>query len=155
MSLPVISNVIEEKNKWFITINDPSKLIEFVNSQLKPKLKEKNDNGEVFTPLQMVDELLDKLDESYKKQYKLSIFCEPNFKWFDPAVGIGNFPILLFQRLMSGLVNLICDEEQRRKHILEKTRLHYVRPDFTSDLFTKAKITYQFCKKVNNHCRSG
>jgi hypothetical protein len=120
MSSSVISNVIEEKNKWFITINDPSKLIEFVNSQLKPKLKEKNDNGEVFTPLQMVDELLDKLDESYKKQYKLSIFCEPCLKWFDPAVGIGNFPILLFQRLMSGLANLIEDEEQRRKHILEK-----------------------------------
>ena len=100
-------------------INEPTKLIEFINSQLKPKLKEKNDYGEVFTPLKMVDELLDKLDESYKKQHKLSIFCEPNFKWFDPAVGIGNFPILLFQRLMSGLAELICNEEQRRKHILE------------------------------------
>jgi hypothetical protein len=56
MSLPVISNVIEETNKWFITINDPSKLIEFVNSQLKPKLKEKLLNGRYIFKSVFADE---------------------------------------------------------------------------------------------------
>jgi len=101
----------------YYTINEPDKLLEFINSQLKPKQKEKQENGEVFTPLTLVNEMLDKLDEAYVKENGKSIFTEPTFKWFDPAVGIGNFPIIVYQRLMKKLQ--IPSEEERRKHILE------------------------------------
>jgi hypothetical protein len=62
--------------------------------------------------------MLDKLDEAYIKEYGKSIFSEVGLKWFDPAVGIGNFPIIVYQRLMNGLQ--IPNEEERRKHILEQ-----------------------------------
>ena len=61
--------------------------------------------------------MLDKLDEAYIKEHGKSIFTEDGFKWLDPAVGIGNFPIIVYQRLMKGLK--IPNEEERRKHILE------------------------------------
>jgi len=101
------------------TVNEPDKLLEFINGELKPKEKEKKENGEVFTPLFLVNEMLDKLDEAYIKEYGKSIFTEDGFKWLDPAVGIGNFPIIVYQRLMKGLVTKIPNEEERRKHILE------------------------------------
>jgi len=98
-----------------MSIHEPDKLLELMN--VKPKEKEKKENGEVFTPLTLVNEMLDKLDEAYIKEYGKSIFSEHTFKWFDPAVGIGNFPIMVYQRLMNGLQ--IPNEEERRKHILE------------------------------------
>jgi hypothetical protein len=101
------------------TINEPDKLLEYIDKQLKPKEKEKKENGEVFTPLSLVEEMLDKLDEAYIKEHRKSIFTEGGFKWLDPAVGIGNFPIIVYQRLMKGLVTKIPNEEERRKHILE------------------------------------
>jgi hypothetical protein len=110
--------VIDQKTHYY-TINDLDKLLIYIDSQLKPKEKEKKENGEVFTPLQLVNEMLDKLDESYIKQNGRSIFTEKDFKWFDPAVGIGNFPIIVYQRLMIGLASQITEEEARRKHILE------------------------------------
>jgi len=98
-----------------MTINN--KLLEFIN-ELKPNEKHKKENGEVFTPLSLVNEMLDKLDEAYIKEHGKSIFTEDGLKWLDPAVGIGNFPIIVYQRLMKGLK--IPNEEERRKHILEQ-----------------------------------
>ena len=104
----------------FETINEPDKLLEFINGELKPKEKEKKENGEVFTPLSLVNGMLDKLEEAYIKEHGKSIFTEDGFKWLDPAVGIGNFPIIVYQRLMKGLDTKIPNEEERRKHILEE-----------------------------------
>tara|TARA_R110000803_G_scaffold58192_1_gene116422 strand:+ start:844 stop:2211 length:1368 start_codon:yes stop_codon:yes gene_type:complete len=101
-----------------MSLLEPDKLLEFINGELKPKEKEKKENGEVFTPLSLVNEMLDKLDEAYIKEHGKSIFTEDGFKWLDPAVGIGNFPIIVYQRLMKGIS--IPNEEERRKHILEQ-----------------------------------
>jgi len=98
-----------------MSIHEPDSLLELMN--VKPNQKEKKENGEVFTPLYLVNEMLDKLDEVYVKEHGKSIFSEPTFKWFDPAVGIGNFPFMVYQRLMKGLQ---IPEEERRKHILEQ-----------------------------------
>lgn len=98
------------------TINEYDELLQCMDK--KPNITKKEDNGEVFTPLKLVDYILDELDEVYIKRYKKSIFTEPSMKWFDPAVGIGIFPIILYKRLMTNLP--IKNEEQKRKHILEK-----------------------------------
>jgi hypothetical protein len=68
--------------------------------------------GEVFTPLPLVDEMLDKLPTD--------LWSNPNLKWIDPSCGSGNFLIRVFDRLMNGLIEVIPDEEDRRKHILEQ-----------------------------------
>jgi hypothetical protein len=117
----IVNKIImsQKKQYYTYTINEPEELLEFINGELKPKEKEKKENGEVFTPIWLVEDMLNKLDDSYRKEHGKSIFTEPTFKWFDPAVGIGNFPIIVYQRLIKGLVTQIPNEEERRKHILE------------------------------------
>jgi hypothetical protein len=124
----------------YYTINEPDDLLEFINGQLKPKKKQKKENGEVFTPLSLINDMLDQLDDAYIKEHGKSIFTEDQFKWFDPAVGIGNFPIIVYQRLMHGLVMLIPNEEERRKHILEQ--MIYVAELNQNNVFIYKKI---FC----------
>ena len=94
-------------------------LFEFLNGELKPKEGAKKERGEVFTPFSIVNDMLDRLDESYKKIHNKSIFTEKHLKWFDPAAGIGNFPVIIYQRLMQGLDNDFPDNETRRRHILQ------------------------------------
>ena len=91
--------------------------MEYINDNLTPKETERKQSGEVFTPMWVVNEMLDKLPAE--------VWSNPDFRWLDPAVGIGNFPISVYLRLMEGLKNHrsdpdLTDEEARRKHILEK-----------------------------------
>jgi len=102
-------------------IDRPKELLELIDSCLKPKDVEKKKYGEVFTPMNLINEMLDKLDEHYQKENNgISIFSNKNYKWFDPANGMGNFPIAIYMRLMGGLKNEIKNEKERKKHILEK-----------------------------------
>ena len=92
-------------------IDNPKELLELINDCLKPKEVEKQQNGEVFTPMILVNEMLDKLPkETWKNK---------NLKWLDPATGMGNFPIAVYLRLMEGLKDEIKDMKARKKHILE------------------------------------
>lgn len=93
---------------------DKKKLLNYINLNLSPRDIEKRTTGEVFTPLEFVDEMLDLLEKQYP-----GIFTLKNYKWLDPCNGIGNFPICLYYRLMNGLKDQIVDEAMRRKHIFE------------------------------------
>lgn len=93
------------------TILEPDNLFEFINQKLTPNVKNKKERGEVFTPIKLVKEMLDKLPKQ--------VWSNPDLKWLDPAVGIGNFTIIVYFELMNGLENWEHDEEKRRKHILE------------------------------------
>ena len=115
----IMNKIIMTQKKQYYTIHEPDKLLEFINDNLKPKVEEKKQKGEVFTPIYLVREMLEKLDNAYIKNNDKSIFSEPTFKWFDPAVGIGNFPIIVYLKLMEGLKQTIIDDDERRKHILE------------------------------------
>jgi hypothetical protein len=95
-------------------IDDPKKLLEFIDNCLKPKQVEKEKFGEVFTPMFIIDNMLDELDNAYIKIHKTSIFSNPNLKWFDPAAGIGNFSVALYLRLFDNL-----NIKDKKNHILE------------------------------------
>tara|TARA_R110000796_G_scaffold21137_3_gene62390 strand:- start:2257 stop:3552 length:1296 start_codon:yes stop_codon:yes gene_type:complete len=86
-------------------------ILTIVRQHLVIKDKEKNLFGEVFTPVELVCEMLDKLPPSVWKNKDL--------KWLDPANGIGNFPIVVYYKLMKGLKSIITDEATRSKHIIE------------------------------------
>lgn len=86
-------------------------IMDYINSKLKPNEKNKRERGEVFTPLTLINEMLDELP--------IDVWSNPDLKWLDPSVGIGNFPIVVYFRLMDGLKDIITDEEERRRHILE------------------------------------
>jgi hypothetical protein len=115
----VYNIVVNIKLSMESLIDKPKELLEFINDNLKPKQVEKKKYGEVFTPIPLVEEMLDKLDEYYTKEHNKSIFTEKDFKWFDPANGMGNFPIIVYLRLMEGLKTQIKNKQQRKKHILE------------------------------------
>jgi Superfamily II DNA/RNA helicase required for DNA uptake (late competence protein) len=108
-------DVINTKVEQNFTLDNKNDLLTFLMKFLKPKEAEKKKNGEVFTPPKLIDEMLDKLKENVS-----TVYSHPEYKWLDPANGIGNFPICLFYRLMDGLKDKITDKEQRKKHILEK-----------------------------------
>jgi len=95
-------------------LDNQEDLITFIGKHLKPKEIEKKQNGEVFTPPDLIHQKLDKLAE-----IDPSVWTDPSKKFLDPASGIGNYPALAFHRLMGGLKDTIPDEYQRKKHILE------------------------------------
>jgi len=98
------------------TIREIDLLLQEMGAKQVPKEKEKKLYGEVFTPLIVVNDMLNRLDEAYQDIHGQSIFSNPNLTWFDPAAGMGIFPLVVYQRLMKGLS---LPEEPRRKHILE------------------------------------
>jgi hypothetical protein len=94
-------------------------------------------NGEVRTPLPIIEELLTEM-----RLIDPTIFSNPNLKWFDNANGVGNFPIVLYHRLMDGLINWEPDFDKREKHILENMI-------FTSELSIKNCFVYQQIFNIN------
>ena len=107
-----INKLIMAQKKKYYTIREPDKLLEYINNNVTPKEKEKKEAGEVFTPINSVKEMLDKLPKK--------VWSDHTLKWLDPAVGIGNFPIIAYLHLMEGLKSWEPNEEKRRKHIIEK-----------------------------------
>jgi hypothetical protein len=71
---------------------------------------EKDRFGEVFTPTQLINAMLDKLPPS--------VWTDPAKKWLDPAAGFGNFFMEVYPRLMKSLEHIISEPAQRRRHIL-------------------------------------
>jgi hypothetical protein len=86
-------------------------VLKIIHRHLTPRQKQKKDFGEVFTPIQLVNDMLDKLPKS--------VWTNPYLTWLDPANGIGNFPITIFYRLDEGLKSWQPNEAKRRKHIIE------------------------------------
>ena len=87
------------------------KILELIRKRLTPRKKQKADSGEVFTPIEFVEEMLSHLPKS--------VWSNPKLKWLDPANGIGNFPIVAFYKLNEGLKEWEPNENKRRKHIIE------------------------------------
>ncbi len=84
---------------------------EKLETYLEASLTKQKKNGEVFTPLWMVKEMLETLDSAF--------WTNKDLKILDPCVGIGQFPVILVEKLMVGLSEVILDETERKKHILE------------------------------------
>ena len=68
-----------------------------IEEYLPVRKKEKDKFGEVFTPLSLINELLYNIP--------ISIWKNPEAKWLDPANGIGNFFMMVYQKLMEYLPN--------------------------------------------------
>lgn len=76
------------------------------------KSKERIDStGEVFTPRKLVEDMLD--------GFPPEIWCDPSKTFLEPSCGDGNFLVVILERLMLGLSNVIPDPTERHKHIVE------------------------------------
>jgi hypothetical protein len=67
--------------------------------------------GEVYTPLSLVEKMLDQLPSE--------VWSNSSLKWFEPACGLAPFLYSVYQRLMTSLQSSIPDTDDRRRHILE------------------------------------
>jgi hypothetical protein len=67
--------------------------------------------GEVMTPIELVEEMLDTLP--------YEVWTNPNLKWLDPCNGVGTFLSVVVKRLMKGLEGFEADAELRYQHIME------------------------------------
>lgn len=94
-----------------VNISTKKTLLEFINNNLSPKDIEKKLFGEVFTPLELVEEMLNTLPSE--------VWVNPTLKWLEPSSGLGNFTICIFYRLMDGLKDEIPDEAIRERYIIE------------------------------------
>jgi hypothetical protein len=92
-------------------IFNKGELLELIEQRLSPRKKEREKHGEVFTPLWLCDKMINKLPNS--------LVTNPNVKILGQSVGMGNFQVSLYYKLMKNLENKITNEEKRRKHILE------------------------------------
>ena len=87
-------NIMGEKEQCSTDFIDKN-VLAIIRDRLTVRKEEKNLYGEVFTPIELVCEMLDKIpDEVWKN---------PDLKWLDPANGIGNFPVVVYYKLMESL----------------------------------------------------
>lgn len=88
-----------------------NEVLKIIHRHLTPRNSQKKDFGEVFTPIELIEEMLEHLPKSD--------WTNPNLKWLDPANGIGNFPVVIFYKLDKGLESWEPNSLKRRKHIIE------------------------------------
>jgi hypothetical protein len=136
--LAVIKNIVENENNFpknsntynisvqfkmslQSLIDRPKELLELINDCLKPKKVEKNDFGEVFTPMNFINNnMLKDLEDYWMKNKKENIWTNEKLTWYDPAAGMGNYPIAIYYKLMEGLKNKFPNDNERKRHIIEK-----------------------------------
>ena len=92
-------------------------LVFYLNNTLRTT-QNKNKNGEVFTPLNIINDILEKLNNHYISNHNHSIFENETLTWYDPSCGIGNFQICIYYKLFKGLENKFTNEKERKEHIL-------------------------------------
>lgn len=85
-------------------------LLDTITNLLPIKELQSKSNGEVFTDPIIIEEMLDKLP--------IHLFKNKDLKWFDPAVGVGNFIVLLLFRLKLHLLDQFNTEKECITYIL-------------------------------------
>lgn len=82
-----------------------------INENLSIDQDRKESYGEINTPYLFIEEMYDSLPQH--------LFTDPTLRWLDAGAGSGNFSIVLYYRLMKGLVASIEDSQLRSKHIIK------------------------------------
>ena len=120
-SANIYSVTMQFKMSLHSLLNNPKELLELISECLKPKTIEKKTFGEVFTPMNFInDKMLKDIEDYWITKHKENIWSNEKLTWYDPASGMGNYPIAIYYKLLEGLKIKIPDEKKRKKHIIEK-----------------------------------
>ena len=116
------NNMVLKNDKGLIQNMTYEDILQKINKYLPIRKKEKDENGEVFTPFNLVNDMLSKIPNSKWK--------DPYSTWLDPANGIGNFPMVVYKKLMNSLNKIkvtsgnktfdLSKESERSSWIIEK-----------------------------------
>ena len=93
---------------------DQQNILSYIDKHLAPTFEQRKKFGAVFTPMTLVNEMLDCLEKCDP-----TIFQNKDLKWLDPANGMGNFPVAVFYRLMKNLKNVSKDPQIRAEYIVK------------------------------------
>lgn len=86
-------------------------IIEKIEKYLPIRENEKKKFGEVFTSYEIINDMLNNLPNE--------VWKNPSLKWLEPANGIGNFPMVIYNRLMESLIDFEKDKNARHNHIIK------------------------------------
>ena len=146
-----------------ITENNISKteyvkqVVEMLREYVKVGDVEKKKYGEVMTPIHLVEDMMDTLP--------IDVWSNPDLKWLDPCAGVGVFSAVIINRLMKGLENVILNDEERYKHIVEKMLyitelqpknmfLYLVAFDPEDKYFLNVFTGSYLSEEFDNHCKN-
>lgn len=114
-----IREAMGKENEPLIYKMTPEDIQKKIEEYLPVRQEKKDKNGEVFTPIELIEEMLGKLPPS--------VWKNPGLKWLDPANGIGNFPMVVYKKLLEHLPDRYngpngnySNENGKKKHIIEK-----------------------------------
>jgi hypothetical protein len=106
-----IHNNNNNNNNNYSEMNHIKDVVDMISKYVKISKTEVKTKGEVMTPINLVEEMLDTLP--------YEVWTNPNLKFLDPCNGVGTFFSVVIERLMKGLVLFQPNEKLRYKHILE------------------------------------
>lgn len=89
----------------------PHEINQIIETRLVYRPNKKDKYGEVFTPITLIEELIQHIPAKWTKN--------PNTFILDPAAGIGNFTIVIYYVLMDSLEPVIPNKSTRSRHIIE------------------------------------
>jgi hypothetical protein len=104
-------NVMLIKEVFIMNISKPKELSKSIDKYLIPQEVEKKKNAEVSTPCSLRNEMLNTIPVEFWTTIK---------KVFEPCAGKGGFIVDIIDRFMEGLKELISDEKERYKTIVEQ-----------------------------------
>lgn len=119
-----------------------------MNSSIVAKLKHQQkmlsflyspERNEVYTPLPLVKEMLDKLPTE--------VWGNPNLRWCNPCCKNGAFLVEISLRLMEGLKSFETDENRRFKHIMDNMIYGYTLNNI--GLLLTRKVFGGNCKNIS------
>ena len=88
-----------------------NKIHQLIAKHFIPSIEEKKNNAEIPTPLELVNEMLNKIPEKFWKKPK---------RVLEPCCGKGNFVMKIFEKFYIGLKELYPNETKRCKIIITK-----------------------------------
>ena len=86
-----------------------NKIHQLIAKHFIPSIEEKKNNAEIPTPLELVNEMLNKMPEAFWKTLQ---------RVFEPCCGKGNFVMKIFEKFYNGLMDLYPDAIERCKVII-------------------------------------
>lgn len=114
-------------------------IIKFINENLTIDTEKKNKLGEVFTPIDLINKVLDLLPSN--------VWTNHNLRWLDPCAGSGNFLAIVYIQLMNGLKSWQPNEGKRSSHII-KNMLYFCEIDKANSALIKNLFTKIIGSKV-------
>ena len=131
-------------------INKLENIKNYINESLNNDLEDIKQKGQVFTPFEIIEYMVNTFEKQYNKNNKIKLFEDENIKWLDNSVGCGNFMLYIYYKLLIGLKIKIPNFINRKRHILENM-LYMV--DIDEKTINKCKEIFNNSKyKMNIQC---